>query len=416
MQSRQLTIVGLAIVAGACSGTGAKTAWQGTVTDSAGVAIVQNPTTGLWDAADAWTVTEQLRVGAAEGEPEYQFGMVVGMAVAKDGRIAVLDQQGRHVKLFGADGKYLTTIGKPGGGPGELGPGVTFVMIDPADTLFVADLQNQRVNLYLLDGTSVRSFRVALEDGIPFRWEGTADGRIVTQVRRMTFPGSTAPPDTMDAILVRKSDGTVADTLMRVPSGKTFSFAGGAPEFNFFTAEPQWALFGDKLLYGVNDEFRIGVYGPGGGLERVVSKPFERAPVGQADQDAIVATLERLWKDAGVPQQAVAQLKTAIHFAPNYPAYAQMLAGPEGSFWVQRLQSLADLSAEERADFNPLFDLGSPAWDVFDGEGRYLGVVTMPRRFQPMRFVEDKIYGIQRDELDVQYIVRLGVVKGSPAS
>ena len=50
---------------------------------------------------------------------------------------------------------------------------------------------------------------------------------------------------------------------------------------------------------------------------------------------------------------------------------------------------------------------------MFDNEGRFLGVVSMPRRFQPVLFVDDKIYGIQRDELDVQYVVRLGIVKGA---
>jgi hypothetical protein len=55
--------------------------------------------------------------------------------------------------------------------------------------------------------------------------------------------------------------------------------------------------------------------------------------------------------------------------------------------------------------------MGSPNWEVFDAEGRFLGVATMPHRFQPMRFEGDKIYGIQRDELDVQYIVVLNVVK-----
>ena len=45
-------------------------------------------------------------------------------------------------------------------------------------------------------------------------------------------------------------------------------------------------------------------------------------------------------------------------------------------------------------------------------EGRFLGVVSMPPKFQPRLFVGDAIYGVQRDELDVQYVVRVRVVKG----
>ena len=54
-------------------------------------------------------------------------------------------------------------------------------------------------------------------------------------------------------------------------------------------------------------------------------------------------------------------------------------------------------------------DIGSPEWEVFDDQGRYLGVVTLPDRFQPTNVEGSQIYGIWRDELDVQYIMRLTV-------
>ena len=47
-----------------------------------------------------------------------------------------------------------------------------------------------------------------------------------------------------------------------------------------------------------------------------------------------------------------------------------------------------------------------------DREGKFLGVVTMPSRFQPRLFHEDKIYGVWRDDLDVQYVMRLRIVSG----
>ncbi len=54
--------------------------------------------------------------------------------------------------------------------------------------------------------------------------------------------------------------------------------------------------------------------------------------------------------------------------------------------------------------------MGAGEWDVFDAAGWFLGVVTMPPDFAPMLFVHDQIYGIWRDELDVQYVVRLRLV------
>jgi hypothetical protein len=416
--STRVLIAGLIVSLAACGG-GQKGSWQGSVKDSAGVAIVSNPSTGVWAPGDAWTVKEELRIGTAEGDPDYQFGQLAqggSIAVASDGRIVVLDQLGQHLKVFTPDGQYERTIGGPGGGPGELGRGASAVLVAPGDTILVSDIGNQRADLYRLDGTFIRSFPLNIVDGIPFRWESSADGRIVAQMRRLAFPGSTAPPDTMDVILVRNLDGTVGDTLMRVPSGKTVSFSGGAPQIDLFTAEPAWALLRDRILYGVNDEYRIGLYAPGGKLERVVEKPFERDAVGESDQQAMKDLLGKAWTGAGATPQQVAQLMTGVHFAANYPAYAQMLGGMDGSIWVQHIQAPSKLSEEERATFNPQYDLGSRDWDVFDNQGRFLGVVAMPRRFQPVQFIGDKIYGIQRDELDVQYVVRLGIVKGNAAA
>jgi hypothetical protein len=80
--------------------------------------------------------------------------------------------------------------------------------------------------------------------------------------------------------------------------------------------------------------------------------------------------------------------------------------------WVQPVQAPGLLSDEEIELYNFIEDFGSYDWDVFDGEGRYLGVVPMPPRFTPRVFLGDKIYGVQRDEVDVQYVVRVRVVGG----
>lgn len=408
MRASIVSLLGLVLMIVACGGE-TTPAWQGSITDSSGITMVQNPAQPLWGPADAWTVAEALRIGTAEGEPEYQFGMLANMAVTSDGRIVVADQQGQHLKVFTPDGAYERTIGKPGAGPGELGLGIAAVIVGPGDTLFVADLGNQRVNVYLIDGTFVRSFRIEIQEGIPLRWEGARDGRMVHQIRPVQFPGMPAPPDSSDVIGVRKSDGTIGDTLLTVPSGKTFSLGGERPELKFFAAEPAWALYGSGVIYGVNDDYRFGVYAPGGALQRVITKPFERQPVTEADQQAIMDALERLWKQFGVPQQAVAQLRQTIQFADNYPAYAQVIEGLDGTIWVQGIQSPSKLPPEQAESFNPQLDLGASTWDVFDADGRYLGVVQMPPRFQPVRFSGSDIYGIQRDDLDVQYVVKLAV-------
>lgn len=408
MISRLSTLAATSMMVAACA-VDSTANWQGRITDSAGVTIVENPAQPVWAPEQTWTLTETLRIGSAEDEPDYQFGLIAGIAVASDGRVIVADQQGQHLKVFGPDGTYERTIGKPGGGPGELGLGISGIVVGPHDTILVADMGNQRVNIYLPDGTFVSSFRIELQQGLPLRWDATRDGRMVSQVRPVQFPGMPAPTDSSDVIVVRMSDGTAGDTLLKVPSGKTFQLGGQRPEVELFATEPAWALYGNGVLYGVNDDYRFGVYGAGGALARVVSKPFTPREISEADEQAMMAAFERLWKQFGLTQEQVAAQRQIIKFADRYPAYLQMLEGVDGSIWVQHVQSPADLPAEMQESYNPQLDLGSRDWDVFDAEGRYLGVVTMPVRFQPVRFLGDAIYGIQRDELDVQYVVKLEV-------
>jgi hypothetical protein len=411
----------IAVASTACSAAGGGARWEGTVTDSAGIEIVRNTNVGTWRPEDRWTLTETLRIGTAEGDPDYQFGSipsVAGLAIASDGRIVAADLQARHLKVFAPDGRYQRTVGGPGAGPGEFGIQGLQVVIAPGDTLVVSDLGNQRVSLFLLDGTFVRSFPQSYQDGFAFRWDAAEDGRLVTQLRRVAFPGSTAPPDTMDVIAERSLDGALGATLLRVPSGKTFSFTGGAPEWHLFVPEPLWALWGDRVLYAVSDAYRISVFAPGGSLERVIEKPFTLEPVTEVDRQVMLQGFEKILKDQGLPPQMVPQFLQRVHFAENYPAFGQggMAKGPDGSIMVQLVRTVSQMSPEEREGLDlQSGGSGSPDWDVFDRDGRYLGVITMPPRFQPVEFLGDRIYGIQQDDLDVQYIVVLGVVKGPAA-
>jgi hypothetical protein len=403
---RTMRIAGLVILLAAPM-TGALAQWKGSVRDSAGIAIVRNPATGLWTDAQRWTVKEDLRIGAAEGAPEYQLGAIGWLDVGADGRVYVLDSQARHVKVFSAAGRYERTIGGPGSGPGEIGRGAIFVCVTSGDTLLVPDLANRRLNRYTTSGTSLSSVPLALERGVPFIWRSTAAGLVAVQVRPIPLAAST-PAEAMDAIVRVAPSGTMRDTLFTFPSGGSLRLAGQAPEIRLYSPEPAWALGADGRLYhGVNSEYRIGMYAAGGRLERVVTKPFSRRPVTEADRRTILDFLMRGWREAGATPAALDRLKGVVTFGDYLPAYASMQAGPDGTLWVQHLQAASQLSAEERRAYNPLEDAGGRGWDVFDRDGRFLGVVTMPARFAPRVFRGDRIYGVWRDDLDVPHVMRV---------
>jgi hypothetical protein len=327
-----------------------------------------------------------------EGDPNYQFGGIGWIAVGSSGRIYVLDTQAQSVRAYSTDGSYELTFGGPGAGPGEIGRGAIFVVSGPADTLLVPDLVNRRINRYAPDGSALPSVPLEIETGLPMIWRSTSSGVIATQVR----PLGLSPA---------------------LGTSNTINIGDGIPEINMYTPESAWALSDEMdLVYGLNDQYRVSVYGPGGDLSLILTMPFEQRSVGESDRRVVMEYLEKAWLDAGVPPQALPRLRSVVHFGEYFPAYASLQSGPDGSIWVQHVQAVSDLSEEEMENYNLIEDAGGPDWNVFDSDGRYLGSVTMPDRFAPRTFRGDKIYGVSRDESDVQYVMRLRIVRPSLGS
>jgi hypothetical protein len=414
MRIEAKVLIRLAALA-AVTACGGESGWSGTVTDSAGVTIVENTDRGMWDTGATWTLEEELRIGTLEGEPDYQFGQIGLIAVDSRDRIFVLDGQARHVRVFSSDGTYEQTIGQPGEGPGELGAQVGALFMGPGDTLLVPDLANQRVNRYAPDGASLGSFPLRIENGIPMAIVATRTGVVAEQVRPFSRPDLPAR-DSLDVIVTLATDGSVLDTLMTFPPGASIDLSGPqGPRRTVFAAEPVWTLSDDlELFFGITDRYRISVFDPDGNLVRIVTKSVEPAPVTERDVEMMWEVIEQQIRSAVPPQmymEFMEQARQSISFADFFPAFVSMSIGPNGSLWVQHLRPPATVTEEELETYDMNQDIGSRDWDVFDPEGRYLGVVTMPLRFTPRLILGGRIYGVWRDELDVQYVLRLRIVE-----
>ena len=401
-----LVVVVAGIIAACSSG---ETRWAGTITDSAGVTIVSNTDVGIWALGEEWTVEEELRIGAVEGPAEYQIGQVGSIALDSKGRILVLDGQAQHIRVYAPDGIYEETIGARGGGPGELGYAMA-LLTGPGDTLLVPDGQNLRFTRYAPDGSSAGSTRLDPDGAYPMAFKAAASGAIVEQIRLYALPGQPAIEEPTDVLVRLAIDGSVTDTLMAFPSGKSLVFDG---RYREFAAEPLWDLTEySQVVLAVSHEYRIGVYADGH-LKRIITKTFEPERLGEADKTAIWEEMERRMIAARIPEETRQMARDGTDYAEYLPTISTLAAGPMGSIWVQHMRSPSELSDEELASIREnhmMEDLGAPEWDVFDGEGRYLGVVTMPERFTPSLFRDEVIYGVWRDELNVEYVLRLRIV------
>jgi hypothetical protein len=356
-------------------------------------------------------VAEDLRIGTVAGEPEYQFGRLAFMDVADDGTIYAMDLQAAEVKVYDAQGTFLRTIGGPGQGPGEIAQGAVFVYLDPDGGLVIPDLGNRRVNRYTADGEPAGSFPISIEAGIPTVWVLDDAGRLMAQLRGMNVPGMAALEDG-DPIVVYDTTGTVVDTVAVLPKGQTLAgTTEGQLSMVLFSPEPVWDLASDgAVFYAMSDQYRVLINAPDGTLSRIITRESTPKPVEERDRVAILRLMRQQYGEFGVPPAQIEQILQGVGFADFYPVFGQLFIGPEETLWVQRIRSARDMAgdAEEEIEFDPQA-IGSPEWEVFDSEGRYMGVVTLPDRFQPVTVRGDHLFGIWRDELDVQYVMRVRV-------
>jgi hypothetical protein len=404
----KLAFAGVILLAACGEGGGD---WQGTVTDSAGVEIVMNAENGLWGSDDAWAVEQELVIGTAEGEPAYQFGQIAGIDVGQDGRIYVIDQQAREVRVFTPDGEYVRTIGQAGGGPGELSQAAGPVFVAHGDTVVVPDMGQQRITLYTADGKPAGTHALPFTSGIAIKWMKTANHDLVQQAMVMALPGQ-QEVDQKNLLIHREATGAIVDTILEMPIGSSVDFSGSTPDITMFESEPMWTLGPDGRLYkGINSEYSLEVRSVDGELVRIIRRPFRQRPITDSDQAELRRIVEGLWRDQGVPPEGMQMLSQALGFADFYPAYANLLGGPEGTLWVQRIQT-PDEIREAGGEFD-IQDMGSATWEVFDADGRYLGTLEMPPRFTPIAFIDGHLWGVLRDEMDVQYVARMSVDTGA---
>ena len=112
----------------------------------------------------SFTLHEHLIIGDDEEAPsEYLFYYPQIVRTDSQGNIYVKDARSADVRVFDANGRYVTTVGKRGEGPGELRE-VYGMHVDGDDRLIVADRMSRRLTIFTDMGKSFTTKSLA-EDG-----------------------------------------------------------------------------------------------------------------------------------------------------------------------------------------------------------------------------------------------------------
>ena len=366
------------------------------VRDSAGVAIAENlgkvaPDGGGW----AISAEPSLQIGSMEGEDAYLLFRIWGATRLSDGRFAVANNLAPDVRIFDADGQHLRTFGRRGEGPEDFNSPVLMGSL-PGDTLVVVDRLLRRVNLYDPDHGFIRGATATPDIEGYLLTEGMFSSGSVL-IRRSVWTEDMPNGLFRFPIQYRSValDGTLEHDFGEFPGdetvysareveGGTMTMSTGRP----FGKSPQAAVAGDRFFYGSQDAYEIQVRAQDGTLSRLIRR--DKPPL--AVTDAHVSALMDDMMDEAEDSDQNRQFRRMFREAPIpelHPAYGSLYVDALGFLWVEEYR----LPGQE-----------TRVTTIFDTEGRMVGSLVLPSRFQVYEIGEDYVLGRWVDELGVEYL------------
>lgn len=382
----------MALLLAACGGeTGPE--WAGTIdTLPGGVVLVTNPATGAWGNATPWQVVEELRIGAEDGEGPEVFGRIGMLAEDAGGRIWAFESTEQQFKVFDASGRFIRTVGRRGGGPGEMQQ-AGGVAVRPDGNVLVVDMQGGRISLFDTTGVYLSGF--PLSGGFSIMpWPGRVDrnGTLYNPVPIAT------DGDFRFGLVRHDSAMTPLDTLVP-PRWEAENFFEHRSDGGFMRASVpyapgfSWRLTPEGDFWGLltGDYRLLRITGTGDTL-RVVTKPHVSIAVSGEEKDTAVARLKWFTDQGGKVDRG--------RIPDTKPAAQGFQVADDGFLWVNAIR--ADTSETNRV------------FEVFDPEGRYQGEVRLPFAMlsSPVPLLRgDRIIAMTQDELGVPYLVRARIVR-----
>ena len=380
--------------------------------------VVRTLSGSVWGAEA--TLVPELSIGEMDGPAEYLFGRVGSIAVDDDRRVFVLDGQAQHVRVFDSTGTYVETLGRRGEGPGELSSASSVGLLADGRVL-VHEAIDMRIQVY---GPGPRdreqwkySANTVLISGPPV--DVDRHGRTFVVAAHTTPSGRLVQP-----LIVMGTDGSPQDTLLppgsdfEPPSLELLVHMGSVTTQKFLspvplTARHHWALHPNgHFVTGVSSDYRIDL-GLDNGVLRI-ERAYEPVPISDAERSHHREDLERgmrvsqpdwSWNGPPIPE--------------TKPPFRDLATGRDGRIWVT-------LSTESHSVENERHDPQNPnsqpvlwrsplRYDIFEPDGTYLGTVVPPEGFsrtpRPV-FHGEHVWGVARDELGVERVVRYRIVVG----
>ena len=408
MRLRRSTILAPALlVLAACAGDG-RSALQ-VQRDTIGDTIVVRTLAGsVWDAAAR--LEPEMRIGAFEGEDVYLLGDVAGLAVAPDGSVYVYDRQVPALRKYNADGEFVATFGREGGGPGEYRNSDGGLAVLPDGRVLLRDPGNARITVYSADGEALDTWPLRGGSFTSRPLYVDTSGTVYTQIWGRDDAG-----ERYTALKPYAPDGTPGDSL----PAPSWDFEPAAVSFSNdmlqmqnhvpFTPRVHWT-FGPTGNYvgGLSTEYSIDVFGADGVLR--IQRVTEPVPVEAAEEAATRADVA-----SGFRAMAPDWQWNGPPIPATKPPFQDIAVARDGRIWVRLHRAGYRAEAADPDDPAAVDRWSEPVvWDLFEADGTYLGQVRAPEGFrthpEPV-FGAEHVWAITVDELAVEYLTRFRITR-----
>jgi len=325
------------------------------------------------------SLVEELRIGSLDDDCS-AFGDVYSLAVDDAGRIYAADAQTNEIRMFSPSGDCLRTFGGAGDGPGEFAMLAGIAWREPG---YVWGLDALRNRLTVFDTLGValetHSLGRSMSASLPWpMWVDEGGGLHIWNPgeRRIDRYAPGSGLTAVDAFPIPEVEREYYASTFR-EAGLRMSARSPIPH----SPDIEFTVDRDGEVWLANEAtFDLHEITYAGDTLRTVTlrRPAPRLEGRERDSLAVATGLD----EARLPQRK--------------PALEEIDVGADGWIWVD---------TGER----PI-----RAWEVFDPQGIYRGKLVSPVPIEPEPFPvfgAGTITAVTKGALDVQYVVRLRVVR-----
>ncbi len=325
------------------------------------------------------SLVEELRIGSLD-EPCSAFGDVFSLTVDNAGRIYVADAQADDIRVFSPEGECLRVFGGAGEGPGEFAMLAGIVWQEPG-LLWSMDALHNRLTVSDSVGNVLATHRLGASRAASLPWPLWSDVRGNLHVynhaeRRIDRYG--AGPELTAEGAFPIPEGSV-EFYSRTYTAGNARFQAQSPIPHSPGTEFTVDRDGDVWLAheGAFDLHEVTYAGDTLRTVRLL-RPAPRLE--GRERDSLAAA-------TGLDERRLPKHKIVLE---------DVNVGADGWIWVTSREGAIE------------------AWDVFDADGIYRGVVVPPVPIEPRPFPvfgAGTITAVTRGSLDLEYVVRLRVVR-----